>query len=104
MTNKITSLFIIVFLFPQISSAQKKYKDSLIRYQQNYVATQVVGKDDKKYIQFYEIDKSFCLTATFKQMNDKKGFDMNTSSGMKKKYFKYGMLTFKLHDSLLHLI
>lgn len=101
---KITSLHIVVFLFSQISFAQKKYKDSLITYQQNYVAThEVVGNDDKKYIQFYKIDKSFCVTATFKKTNDKEGFDMNTSSGMKKKYFKYGMLTFKLHDSLLHL-
>lgn len=102
--TKITYLLIIVFLFPQISSAQKKYKDSLITYHQNYVATHgVVGNDDKKYIQFYEIDKSFCVTAALKKINDDEGFDMNTSSGMKKKYFKYGMLTFKLHDSLLHL-
>lgn len=28
---------------------------------------------------------------------------MNTSSGMKKRYFIYGLLSFKLHDCLLHL-
>ena len=101
------SIFILLFLvfISLISFAQKKsYKDSLIEYQQNYVAThEVVGKEDKKYIQFYDIDKNFRVTASFKKIDDKEGFDMNTSSGMKKKYFKYGLLTFRLHDSLLHL-
>ena len=89
-------IFIHLFLvfISLISFAQKKsYKDSLIEYQQNYVAThEVVGKEDKKYIQFYDIDKNFRVTASFKKIDDKEGFDMNTSSGMKKKYFNMGFL------------
>jgi len=105
MLIKSTSPFLLLSLLPLISFAQKKsYNDSLIAYQQNYISThEVVGKEDKKYIQFYDIDKSFCVLASFKKIDDKEGFDMNTSSGMKKKYFKYGLLTFRLHDSLLHL-
>ena len=103
----VKSIFIHLFLvfISLISFAQKKsYKDSLIEYQQNYIVThEVVGKEDKKYMQFYDIDKNFRVTASFKKIDDKEGFDMNTSSGMKKKYFKYGLLTFRLHDSLLHL-
>jgi uncharacterized protein (DUF1684 family) len=102
---KSTCLFLFLSLLSLVLPAQKKsYKDSLVAYQQNYVAThEVVGKEDKKYIQFYDIDKSFCVTASFKKIDDKEGFDMNTSSGMIKKYFKYGLLTFRLHDLLLHL-
>ncbi|MEO6453403.1 MAG: DUF1684 domain-containing protein [Ginsengibacter sp.] len=104
-TLKSTYFFLLFILSVVISFAQKKsYRDSLTNYQQNYIAThEVVGKEDKKYIRFYEIDKNYCVTALFKKIDDKDGFDMNTSSGMKKKYFKYGLLAFKLHDSLLHL-
>lgn len=103
--KKFRFLFIIIILFFQNTSAQNKsYNDSLISYQQNYINThEVVGKDDRKYIHFYPIDESYCVTASFDRINDAKGFDMNTASGMKQKYFHYGLLTFKLHDSLIHL-
>ena len=99
--------FICILLtsFFQNASAQNKtYRDSIISYQQNYInAHGVVGKDERKYIHFYDIDKSYRVTASLKRIADAKGFEMNTSSGMKKKYFNYGLLSFKLHDSLLHL-
>ena len=98
-------LFILSFLLVQNVSAQDNaYKDSLIAYQQNYINNhEVVGKDDRKYISFYPIDKSYCVKASFKKIMDKKGFYMNTSSGMQKKYFQYGLLAFKLHGKTLHL-
>ena len=98
-------VFILLILFFQNVSAQNKtYNDSLLLFQQNYINThEVVGKDDKKYIHFYPVDESYCVTASFKKINDAKGFDMNTASGMRQKYFQFGLLTFKLHNSLLHL-
>ena len=98
-------LLIFFILFFQICNAQNKtYKDSIIAYRQNYTNThEVVSKADRKYIHFYDIDESCRVNASFERIKDKKGFDMNTSSGMKKHYFIYGLLTFKLHDSLLHL-
>lgn len=100
-----TFIFIIFISFLQSTFAQNKtYKDSIISYEQNYINThEVVGKDDRKYIHFYNIDESYCVTATIERINDAKGFEMNTSSGKMQKYFQYGLLTFKLHDSLLHL-
>ena len=105
LTIKSAFLFLLLGSSVVTSVAQKKsYKDSVADYQKNYVAThEVIGKEDKKYIKFYNIDKSYCVSASFKKIDDKDGFDMNISSGMKKIYFKYGLLTFKLHDSLLHL-
>lgn len=103
--KKFMCLFIIIILFFQNTFAQdKSYNDSLISYQQNYINThEVVGKDDRKYIHFYTIDERYRVTASFERINDAKGFDMNTASGVKQKYFHYGLLTFKLHDSLVHL-
>ncbi|MGH2646643.1 MAG: DUF1684 domain-containing protein [Ginsengibacter sp.] len=98
--NLIMILFILCF---QNTSAQI-YKDSLLSYQQNYINNhEVVGKDDKKYIHFYPVDESYRVTATFKKKDDAKGFDMITASGKKQLYFRYGLLTFKLHNSLVHL-
>src|ERR1700687_492992 len=100
--EKFNLIFISAILFFQNTSAQAKtYIDSLLSYQQNYINThEVVGKDDRKYIHFYAIDETYCVTASFERINDEKGFDMNTVSGTKQKYFHYGLLTFKLHDSL----
>src|SRR4051812_41398098 len=96
--NILFGFFSLLICFSLTSVAQKKsYKDSLTKYQQNYVAAhEVVGKADKKYMQFYDIDERFRVTASFKKIDDKEGFYMSTSSGKKQKYYKYGLLTFKL--------
>ncbi|MDQ6904869.1 MAG: DUF1684 domain-containing protein [Bacteroidota bacterium] len=97
--------FISCILFPHGMNAQNKsYHDSIISYQQHYVDThEVVTKADRKFIQFYDINEDYLITADFKKIDDKIGFEMNTSSGMKKKYFTYGVVTFKLFDSVQHL-
>ena len=105
MNKYLIFIFIIPFLFLQNTSAQRTYRDSILAYQQNYINThEVVRKGDRKFIQFYPVDENYRINASFKRIIDTTGFDMNTSSGMKKKHFIYGLLTFKLHDSLLHLL
>ena len=98
-------IFIIfITFFENINAQNKTYRDSIVNYQQNYINThEVVGKDDRKYIHFYDIDENYRVAASLERITDAKGFEMNTSSGMKKKYFQYALLTFKLHGSLLHL-
>lgn len=111
MLKKITGIksfifFFISFIFfsQNIVAQNKTYEDSILSYQKNYINTHgVVGVEDRKFIHFYNIDKSYCVTATFKKIIDKEGFEMNSSGDMKKKYFKYGLLTFKLKNSVLHL-
>lgn len=93
-----------MLLFQSANGQIKTYEDSIIAYEQIYIDThEVVGENDRKYIHFYEVDKRYRALASFKKITDKKGFDMNTSSGMKKHYFIYGLLTFTINDSLLHL-
>ncbi|MEP7229901.1 MAG: DUF1684 domain-containing protein [Ginsengibacter sp.] len=95
---------LIMLLFQSANGQIKTYEDSIIAYEQIYIDThEVVGENDRKYIHFYEVDKRYRALASFKKITDKKGFDMNTSSGMKKHYFIYGLLTFTINDSLLHL-
>jgi uncharacterized protein (DUF1684 family) len=97
-------IFIAFISFLHTAAAQKTYRDSILTYQQNYINThEVVTKNDRKFLHFYPVDENYRVIASFKRIIDEKGFDMNTSSGMKKKHFIYGLLTFKLHDSLLHL-
>ena len=100
------SLILLLFLFCVSASAQNKtYKDSILAYQKNYVTThEVVLKYDRKYLSFYPVNKNYRVIASFKRLIDTTGFDMNTSFGMKKKHFKYGLLTFTLHDSSFHLL
>ena len=98
-------IFIVFISLLQTASAQKKtYRDSILAWQQKYINThEVVLKNDRKFLHFYPVDESYRVVASFKKITDEKGFDMNTSSGIKKKHFVYGLLTFKLHDSLVHL-
>ena len=84
--------------------AQHSYKDSVLLYQENYVAThEVVKEPDRKYLSFYPVNKDFCVTALFEKYNDTIGFSMITSSGKIKRYLKYGLITFNIHDSLQQL-
>lgn len=103
--SKVSLVFLISFFhFHNTYAQQESYKDSILSYEKKYVDThEVVSKGDRKYISFYPIDKSYCVTASFKRIIDKEGFYMNTSSGMKQKYFKYGLLTFKMRNRILHL-
>ncbi len=103
---KIPSFFSVIFvLLSQSTIAQDKtYKDSLLAFQANYVAKhEVVGKADKKYIQFYDVDENYRVKASFERIIDNKGFNMGTSTGLKRKHYKYGLLTFKIKDTVVHL-
>ena len=101
------SAFATFFLFPFIQKAKgqnKVYKDSLLAYQESYINTHdVIGKEDRKYLHFYDIDENYRVLSSFRKITDTKGFFMTTSSGKKQKYFKYGLLTFKLNGNLLYL-
>lgn len=105
MNNRRNILFILfIFLFQNTVAQNGKYEDSISAYQKNYVEThEVVGKDDRQFIRFYDVDEDYQVSATFERIADKVGFDMNTSSGKKKLYYKYGRVTFKIKDTLIHL-
>ncbi len=97
-------LILSFLLFQNVSAQDNSYKNSLIAYQQNYINNhEVVGKEDRKYISFYPVDKSYRVKASFRRIIDTKGFYMITSTSEQERYFKYGLLTFKLHGKTLRL-
>ena len=49
-----------------------------------------------KGLNYYDVDKSFRVEARFERTTDENYFQMPTSSGVPKKYVKYGVLKFKL--------
>ena len=58
------------FLFyPKGNAQNKAYKDSLLAYQENYINThESLGKEDKKFIHFYDIVESYRAISSFKKL------------------------------------
>jgi len=85
--------------------AQKKsYVDSLKEFQQMYVDShEVVKQYDKQYLAFFPIDSSYRALCNFTPAKNAKWFSMKTSGTATQIYRKYGLLTFKIHDTLLQL-
>lgn len=82
------------------ASYSQSYTDSISKFQQDYVNThEVVKGGDRKYLSFYPANKEFLITAQFEKYHDTKGFNMITSSGKMQRYFKYGVIHFKVHDT-----
>jgi len=73
-----------------IKKHRKAYKKDFI------VNNGPVKKEDLKYLDFYAPNSDFRVSATFKRTPDEKPFDIPTSSTVKKKYVKYGELSFEL--------
>lgn len=105
MSIRVTKLLLFFILFNNCVSAQKiSYESEITAFQKNYVDSHgVVKGEDKKYLLFFPVDNKYLVKAKFIRIIDSIGFDMNTSSGMKKKYFTYGLLNFKLNDTLVQL-
>ncbi|MEO6669157.1 MAG: DUF1684 domain-containing protein [Ferruginibacter sp.] len=97
---------VALYLLAGITAAaqQVAFIDSLERYQQNYVAShEVVKGTDKKLIKFYRVDKKYRVAARFEKINDTAGFIMKTSGTRKTKYYRYGMLYFRINKTALRL-
>ena len=87
-----------------ISAQKESYVDSLKAFQQVYIDShEVVKKSDKQYLQFYPVDSSYRVLCTFAPAKNAKWFSMKTSGSATQVYRKYGMLTFKIHDTVLQL-
>lgn len=85
-------------------SQRNAYRDSIRKYQQNYVEThEVVKGADRKYLKFFPVNKQYKVTAQFKKSDDTVGLIMKTSGKITKKYYRYGTLTFSIHHHPLQL-
>ncbi|HKP32096.1 MAG TPA: DUF1684 domain-containing protein [Chitinophagaceae bacterium] len=97
-------LFILFVFFGFDSAGQKTYTDSLREFRMNYVTNhEVVGKNEKKFMQFFPVDPLMKVVCTFTPATDMKWFPIKTSSGTTKIHRKYGLLTFKIDGKEYHL-
>lgn len=63
----------------------------------------MIESGDRKYISFFPPDPSYNIIAQFEKVNDTIGFEMNTSTGMKKPYLVYGKASFIINGRLVSL-
>lgn len=90
-------LGITLLLFAGIAHAQTTYKDSMQQYINDYISGhEVVKDDDKKQLQFFTIDETYKVNATFEHVKNVPWFALPTSSGKTKMYRQYGKLSFEL--------
>ncbi len=93
-----------MFFYLSSFAQRSRYIDSLKMFQKNYVKThEVVPDSNRRYFQFFPVNKKYRVMATFKKTEDAKGFIMKTSGTKTKKYFKYGILSFTIDKKQLNL-
>jgi hypothetical protein len=86
------------------ATAQPGYRTLMRDYQKKYVNEhEIVKGKDKRYFRFFPIDAAYKVHADFERIYDTVGFIMKTTGKKTPKYFRYGRLSFTLHDTLLHL-
>ncbi|CAN5192960.1 DUF1684 domain-containing protein [soil metagenome] len=94
----------LAFIAGTSFSQSHSYYDSIVAFQQNYKKTlEVIESGDRKYISFFPPDPSYNIIAQFEKVNDTIGFEMNTSTGMKKPYLVYGKASFIINGRLVSL-
>lgn len=96
----LSSFIFIAFL----SHAQNSYRDSIEKYQEEYVNThEVVKGNDRTGITFFPVDEKLRITARFERKTNSPWFLMEASGPDKRNYRVYGIIHFKIHDTLVTL-
>ena len=90
------------FYLPALT--QTSYTDSLKTFIKDYIDKhEVVKGDDKKQMHFFDVDKKYRVVAQFEKKENGQWFQMSTSGKMKQIYRVYGVISFKIGDTLLRL-
>lgn len=95
---------VLTFFLSASAFAQHPYEDSLQAFRTNYVQThEVVKGDEKKAMQFYPVDKNYCVVARFQKATDSKWLTFPTSGKLTKVFKLYGTLAFEINGQPLQL-
>ncbi|HYO21021.1 MAG TPA: DUF1684 domain-containing protein [Flavisolibacter sp.] len=99
-----TPLLLLILFASTVTFSQKTYEDSIKSYLQNYVQNhEVVKGRNREHIKFYEVDKSYRVTADFKPSASSAWLTFKTSGNKTQVYRVYGTLSFKLNGKPLQL-
>jgi uncharacterized protein len=94
-------ILLVFIIMAKVNFAQT-YIEQIEKHRKDYKLEFLNDKDsplkreDLGYLDFYPINESYKVEATFKKVRDKTGFMMQTHSGKQKHYFVYGKLSFAL--------
>jgi uncharacterized protein (DUF1684 family) len=99
--KKLMLLTVVVFA-SVVCTAQTSYEDSLQLFLKNYVDKhEVVTGDDRKLMGFYPVNKNYQVVADFERVRNGKWFSMETSGNSKQTFRVYGIVRFKINDTLI---
>jgi len=89
----------------QTGIAQTAYMDSLQSWRNNYVKTHELLKteEEQALLRFYPLNPDYRVQCSFERISDGDWLQMPTSGTRSLMARKYGRLTFRLHDTTLHL-
>jgi uncharacterized protein (DUF1684 family) len=81
------------------------YMDSIKAFRADYIQTHelLTSAEQKALLRFYPLDPAYRVIARFEKYADSPWFPMATSGRTPQTQRKYGLLTFKVHDTLVHL-
>ena len=104
MKRSLSAILLFPALFGYSQHNRQAYIDSLTDYRKNYIQThEIVRESDRQFFRFYPIDPAYHIAAKFERISNDKWFPMNTSGKEKQVYRRFGKITFKIHDTAVHL-
>jgi uncharacterized protein (DUF1684 family) len=82
------------------------YTDSIKAFRADYIQTHelLTTVEQKALLRFYPVDPAYRVLTRFEKYADSPWFPMPTSGATPKIQRKYGLLTFAIHDTVLHLM
>lgn len=101
-------LSLAMLLFCAHTHAQS-YNETILQHRQHYKEEFITEErspihgTDTAYLRFFAPDERYKITAGFTLTPGAQPFDMPTRSGKTKKFRQYGLVSFKVHDTLCSL-
>jgi len=88
------------------ASGQTSYMDSLQSWRKNYVDNHELLKkpEEQALLRFYPLNPDYRVRCSFEKITGGDWFPLPTSGTHSDMARKYGLLTFRLHDTTLHLL
>jgi len=98
-------LRLLIFLtIPSVAFSQQTYLDSMEAYRRDYIEKhEVVTGDDRKLLDFYNINEKYRVLARMEKPTDNQWFQMPTSGSISKTFRVYGILHFTINDTSVSL-
>lgn len=105
-TYKVVLAIMLLAACGQVLQAQTTYMDSIQSWRKNYIDTHELLKtpEERSWLRFYPLDGAYRVVCKFEPLRNSPWFPMLTSGAKPQMARKFGLLTFTLHDTLLHLV